>query len=152
MNTDLIRILLVEDSPTDADLLRQTLSQASAGRFEFTWVERLEDALARLIEQSFDVLLLDLSLPDSSGPETYRRAHNAAPRLPIVVLTGADDESVGLAAVQEGVQDYLVKGKPTGGRLRGPFVTPSSASRPRSNCWSSASGCASRSGASATRW
>ena len=51
MNTDLIRILLVEDSPTDADLLRQTLSQASAGRFEFTWVDRLDAALERLRQQ-----------------------------------------------------------------------------------------------------
>ncbi|MGO9097449.1 MAG: response regulator [Bryobacteraceae bacterium] len=117
MNTDLIHILLVEDSPTDADLLRQTLSQAGVGRFEFTWVERLEDALARLLEQSFDVLLLDLSLPDSSGPETFRRARKAAPRLPIVVLTGAGDERVGLAAVQEGVQDFLVKGEADGRQI-----------------------------------
>jgi PAS domain S-box-containing protein len=117
MNTGLIHILLVEDSPSDADLLRQTLSQAGAGRFEFTWVERLEDALARLVEPSFDVLLLDLSLPDSSGPDTFRRARKAAPRLPIVVLTGAGDERAGLAAVQEGVQDYLVKGQADGRQI-----------------------------------
>jgi PAS domain S-box-containing protein len=117
MNAVVIRILLVEDSPSDADILRQTLSQAGADRFEFTWVERLEEALERLAEQSFDVLLLDLSLPDSSGPETFRRARKAAPGMPIVVLTGAGDERVGLAAVQEGVQDYLVKGQADGRQI-----------------------------------
>jgi PAS domain S-box-containing protein len=117
MNTDPIRILLVEDSPTDADLLRQTLSPASVDRFELTWVERLEEALARLRQQSFDVLLLDLSLPDSSGPETFRRARNAAPELPIVVLTGSGDDRIGLAAVQEGVQDFLVKGETDGRQI-----------------------------------
>jgi PAS domain S-box-containing protein len=112
------RVLLVEDSPSDADLLQQTLQQAGAGRFEVTWVERLDDGLARLGEASFDVLLLDLSLPDSSGPETFRRAlHAAPPQLAIVVLTGASDESVGLAAVQEGVQDYLIKGQADGRQI-----------------------------------
>ncbi len=112
-----INILLVEDSPSDADVLQQTLQQAGAGRFQFTWVERLGDALARLREEAFDVLLLDLSLPDSSGPETFRRAQKAARGLPIVVLTGVNDESVGLAAVREGVQDYLVKGQADGQQI-----------------------------------
>ena len=105
------RVLLVEDSPSDADLLQQSLRQIGAGAFEFTWVDCLGDALWRLGRESFDVLLLDLSLPDSSGPETFRRVLEAAPQLAIVVLTGASDESIGLAAVHEGVQDYLVKGQ-----------------------------------------
>jgi PAS domain S-box-containing protein len=117
MHTAAIRILLVEDSPSDADLLQQALHLTGAGRFGFIWVECLEDALARLGRESFDVLLLDLSLPDSSGPETYQRAHTAAPGLPIVVLTGATDESLGLAAVHEGVQDYLVKGHADGRQI-----------------------------------
>ncbi|MGA2724498.1 MAG: PAS domain S-box protein [Bryobacteraceae bacterium] len=112
-----IRVLLVEDSPSDADLLQQTLQTVGADRFEFTWVERLDDALARLGQASFDVLLLDLSLPDSSGPETFRRALHAAPHLAIVVLTGASDESLGLAAVHEGVEDYLVKGQSDGRQI-----------------------------------
>ena len=112
-----MRILLVEDSPSDADLVQQALQLTGAGRFEFTWVECLQDALVRLGDESFDVLLLDLSLPDSSGAETFRRAHNAAPLIPIVVLTGASDESLGLAAVQEGVQDYLVKGQADGRQI-----------------------------------
>ena len=114
MNTATIKILLVEDSPSDADLLRQSLGQAALGRFDVTWVERLGDAIKRLSEEVFDILLLDLSLPDSSGPETFRRAREAAPRLPIVVLTGVHDERVGLTAVHEGVQEYLVKGESDG--------------------------------------
>jgi two-component system, cell cycle sensor histidine kinase and response regulator CckA len=112
-----IRVLLVEDSSSDAELLQTTLQQSGEGRFEFTWVDRLADALARLIEEPFDVLLLDLSLPDSSGSKTYRRAHSAAPGMPIVVLTGVKDESLGLAAVQEGVQDYLAKGEADGRQI-----------------------------------
>lgn len=117
MNTAAIRILLIEDSPSDADLLQQNLQRAGAGRFDFTWVECLDDASALLRQASFDVLLLDLSLPDSSGPDTFRRAHNAAPQLPIVVLTGSNDESLGLAAVHEGVQDYLFKGQSDGWQI-----------------------------------
>ncbi len=67
MTTAAIRILLVEDSPSDADLLQETLQRTGAGRFEFTWVERLDDALARLGEESFDVLLLDLSCRTAPG-------------------------------------------------------------------------------------
>jgi PAS domain S-box-containing protein len=117
MNTATIKILLVEDSPSDADLLQQSLQQTGIGRFEFTWVESLGDALERLNEGTFDVLLLDLSLPDSSGPDTFRRARQAAPHMPIVVLTGVHDERVGLAAVHEGVQDYLVKGESDGRQI-----------------------------------
>lgn len=117
MNTPTISILLVEDSPSDADLLQETLSQAGLGRFQFTWVECLADALTSLQKEAFDVVLLDLSLPDSSGPDTFRRARKAAPRLPIVVLTGVDDESVGLSAIHEGVQDYLVKGRTDGPQI-----------------------------------
>lgn len=116
-NIDAISVLLVEDSPSDADVLEQSLRRAGAGRFHVTWVERLDDAMTLLPREAFDVMLLDLSLPDSSGPDTFRRAQAAAPRLPIVVLTGVTDESVGLAAVREGVQDYLVKGQADGRQI-----------------------------------
>ncbi len=114
MNTAVVKILLVEDSPSDAEVLQEMLHQTGLGRFEFTWVERLDQSLARLREEAFDVLLLDLSLPDSTGPDTFLRARNAASQVPIVVLTGGADEDLGLEAVRHGVQDYLVKGRTDG--------------------------------------
>jgi signal transduction histidine kinase len=104
-----VRILLVEDSPSDASLLEASLTQSNLGRFEFTHVECWAAALEQLQRRRFDVLLLDLFLPDSSGRETLLRAQEAAARLPIVVLTGVADEAIGLEAVRLGVQDYLTK-------------------------------------------
>jgi len=108
------RILLIEDSPTDARLLKHDLTEVTGGAFEVTWVERLEDATAKLRERSFDVALLDLTLPDSSGIVTYTRVQKEAPRLPVVVLTGADNEATGIEAIRRGVQEYLVKGAADG--------------------------------------
>ena len=112
-----ISILLVEDSPSDAALLQESLSAAGPSQFEFTHVESLTEGLARLAERRFDVLLLDLSLPDSVGRETFLRARAAAPDLPIVVLTGAADEEIGFDAVRQGIQDYLVKGQTDGRQM-----------------------------------
>jgi PAS domain S-box-containing protein len=114
MNTAAVRILLVEDSPSDAALLQESLRDSGYGRFEFTHVESLAEGLDCLRRHSFDVLLLDLSLPDSTGPDTFLRARNTAPQVPIVVLTGLEDETVGLEAVRHGIQDYLVKGQSSG--------------------------------------
>jgi PAS domain S-box-containing protein len=105
-----IKILLVEDSPSDARLLQQGLREVQGTLFTVTWVERLADANAKLGEQTFDIGLLDLTLPDSSGPATYTRILETSPGLPIVVLTGAADETAGTEAIRHGVQDYLVKG------------------------------------------
>ncbi len=113
----LAKVLLVEDSPSDAEVLQESLRQVPEWSFEFTWVETLAAALERLAQDSFDVLLLDLSLPDSTGTQTFLRAREAAPRLPIVVLTGNYDESVGLEAVRHGVQDYLIKSETDGPRV-----------------------------------
>jgi DNA-binding response OmpR family regulator len=114
MNPVPVRILLVEDSPSDAALLQECLTQGGLGSFKFEHAETLEQALRQVDESPFDLLLLDLSLPDSNGPETYLRARKAAPHLPIVVLTGVEDEAVGLAAVRQGIQDYLIKGQAYG--------------------------------------
>jgi signal transduction histidine kinase len=114
MSAAAVKILLVEDSPSDAALLQESLLQSDSGGFEFTHVESWGEAAARLREQRFDVLLLDLSLPDTSGRETFIRARAEAPQLPIVVLTGQADEAVGLEAVRHGVQDYLIKGQAYG--------------------------------------
>ena len=85
-----------------------------ADGFQFTLAESWAEAAAQLKERPFDVLLLDLSLPDSAGRETFVRARTEAPQLPIVVLTGLADEALGLEAVRHGIQDYLIKGQAYG--------------------------------------
>ncbi|HMD67454.1 MAG TPA: PAS domain S-box protein [Chitinivibrionales bacterium] len=112
-----IRILLVEDSPSDARLLQQSLKEVQGVLFTVTWAERLADAVKKLGEQTFDVGLIDLTLPDSSGVSTYQKILEAAPSLPVVVLTGAADETAGVEAIRRGVQDYLVKGAASGGTI-----------------------------------
>ncbi len=116
MTTDTaITILLVEDNPGDARLVEILLSDASSSAgFDIVHAERLGEALQRLSEQVFDVILLDLSLPDSSDLETVSRTRAAAPRTPIVVLSGQDDEETALRALQRGAQDYLLKGRGSG--------------------------------------
>jgi signal transduction histidine kinase len=111
-----LRILLVEDNPGDARLIRETLRDGSL-EFDLAHADRLAAALPRLEEGAADVVLLDLSLPDAHGLETVNRALAAAPGVPIVVLTGLDDETVAVNAVQAGAQDYLVKGQVEPGML-----------------------------------
>ena len=106
-----IRVLLVEDNPGDARLLREILAEAGAHRFELTHHTTLAEALAELSEGGIDVVLLDLSLPDSNGLDTFVRVHSEAPGIPIVVLTGLADETLAAGALREGAQDYLVKGR-----------------------------------------
>ncbi len=110
-NEDCIRVLLVEDSPSDAQLLRELLEDYPPQKFAIEHAERLEEAMRRVAEKAFDVVLLDLTLPDSTGLDTCGRMRRAAPRVPIVVLTGVDDETMALEAMRQGVEDYLVKGQ-----------------------------------------
>ena len=105
----ILKVLMIEDSPSDALLIQTNLKTALEPGFELTWVKRLDEALSLTRKQAFDVCLLDLSLPDSTGIETCLRMREAAPKLPIVVLTGRDEEAVGLEALRGGVQDYLSK-------------------------------------------
>jgi signal transduction histidine kinase len=114
MSVAAVKILLVEDSLSDAALLQESLTEDGGGEFDFTHAESWKEAAARLHNQCFDVLLLDLSLPDTNGRDTFVRARAEAPHLPIVVLTGVADEAVGLEAVRHGVQDYLIKGQAFG--------------------------------------
>lgn len=109
-----IHILLVEDSPTDAELLHLQLRESLTAGFTLTHVETVGDALESLNNEHFDVALLDLSLPDSSGLASIVPVRAAAPFLPIVVLTGGDEERWGMAAIDLGVQDYLAKRNATG--------------------------------------
>jgi signal transduction histidine kinase len=114
MSVTALKILLVEDSLSDAALLQESLVQNEGGSFEFTHAESWEEATAYLRNRPFDALLLDLSLPDITGRDTFVRARAEAPNLPIVVLTGVADEAVGLEAVRHGIQDYLIKGQAFG--------------------------------------
>jgi signal transduction histidine kinase/HPt (histidine-containing phosphotransfer) domain-containing protein len=111
MNPVELRILLVEDNDADALIVVEALEEAAAVRFDLTRAVRLGDALSRLQASAFDVVLLDLSLPDSRGIETFRRLAPQATHLPIVVLSGFSDHAMALDAVAEGAQDYLVKGR-----------------------------------------
>lgn len=108
-----IRVLLIEDNPGDVMLVKTALSEEALGRFKLSYVEQLSSALSRLSEEEFDVIILDLSLPDALGIDTVVRLYERAKDLPIVVFTGADDELLGIKAVHAGAQDYLVKGHVT---------------------------------------
>jgi PAS domain S-box-containing protein len=109
-----IKTLLVEDNPGDARLLQTVVAEVAAPRVEWITVDRLGAALERVHDELFDVILLDLSLPDAHGLETFLEAAAHAPGVPIVVLTGTDDEELAVKTVQAGAQDYLVKGQVDG--------------------------------------
>jgi two-component system CheB/CheR fusion protein len=106
-----IDVLLIEDNPADARLLVESLKDAGGGTFHVHHVARLRAALDYLSAGRADVALLDLSLPDSSGLQSVEQLRAARPSIPIVVLTGLQDEELALEAVRRGVQDYLVKGQ-----------------------------------------
>jgi diguanylate cyclase (GGDEF)-like protein/PAS domain S-box-containing protein len=117
MNTS--SLLLIEDNPGDARLLREMFADVGSHHMQMTQVACMRDAEQVLTESVVDIILLDLGLPDTQGLRAVQRAHAAAPRIPLVVLTGLDDEDVALQALQEGAQDYLVKGQiETRGLLR----------------------------------
>jgi PAS domain S-box-containing protein len=108
---DLLRVLLVEDNPGDAELIEDMLPRDGTTLFEVECVVRLSEALECAGANRFDIILLDLNLPDSDGLATISTMRQQAFRMPIVVLTGNSDEQMALAAIQQGAQDYLVKGQ-----------------------------------------
>ncbi|MCL4500684.1 MAG: PAS domain S-box protein [Deltaproteobacteria bacterium] len=112
-----IRILLVEDNPGDARLIREMLAEVEGASFEIDWVSQLSTGLEKLGRSEIDLVLLDLGLPDSRGLDTFVKAYSHAPQIPFVVLTGLDDEAVALKAVRQGAQDFLVKGQTDSGLL-----------------------------------
>jgi two-component sensor histidine kinase/CheY-like chemotaxis protein len=105
-----IKILLIEDNPGHTCLIQEMLSEAKGVTFDSECTDRLSKGLERIDGGNFDVILLDLFLPDSKGFATFRKVHTEAPGVPIIVLSGLDDEELAVKAVQEGAQDYLVKG------------------------------------------
>src|ERR1700682_691545 len=120
MSTKSIKVLLlVEDNPGDVRFLHEMFAEQGVHSTGLTRVGRISDAEKHLAEREVDILLLHLGLPDAQGLTAMRRAHAAAPRAPLVVLTSLDDESLAAQALQEGAQDYLIKGQiDAGGLLR----------------------------------
>ena len=112
-----IRVLLVEDNPGDVLLLQELLGEVPSVQCQLTSVERLDEALQRLEQENFDVILVDLTLPDSHGLETFVTLHNRVPAIPIIVQTGLNDETLAMGAMQQGAQDYLLKGQISGDLL-----------------------------------
>ncbi len=106
---DAVRVLLVEDNAEYARMVERTLDRSLGGPFEVEHTERLDAALGRIEQRDYDVMLVDLGLPDGYGAFTLGSACVVANHLPVLVLTGNDDEELSLAAVRSGAQDYLVK-------------------------------------------
>jgi len=110
-------VLMIEDNLADARLIREMLAGASPPHVQLEHATSLSAGLASLAERNADAVLLDLTLPDSAGMDTFLTAHASAPNVPIVVLSGLSDEAVASRAVEEGAQDYLVKGQVDGNTL-----------------------------------
>jgi signal transduction histidine kinase len=116
--SETVRILLVEDNPGDARLTRELLLESGALDFVLTHVMTLGEGIERLAGEALDIVLLDLSLSDAHGLETVTRLHTRFPLMPLIVLSGLDDEATAVEALQNGAQDYLVKGQGDGYLMR----------------------------------
>ena len=106
-----LQVLVVEDDAVDAQLLQQMFTKEKAGSFEITHMLRMSEAMAHLANGGVDIMLLDMGLPDGRGLDIVRRAQAVAPGVPVIVLTGLDDEALAADAMKEGAQDYLIKGQ-----------------------------------------
>jgi two-component system sensor histidine kinase/response regulator len=116
MYSKTLSVLLIEDNAGDARLIQEMLAEAP-GSFDLLWVELLAAGLEKVREQRHDVILLDLGLPDAQGLDGLGALQTRATNVPIVVLTGLSDEKVACQAVEEGAQDYLIKGQIDGSQL-----------------------------------
>ena len=114
---EIIKVLLVEDNPGDARLVKEMLVDAGANKFRLVHAGLISEGLSLIREDGFSVVLLDLSLPDGYGLDIIRQVCTVAPHLSVIVLTGLNDETIAIRAVQEGAQDYLVKGQMDGNLL-----------------------------------
>jgi PAS domain S-box-containing protein/putative nucleotidyltransferase with HDIG domain len=110
MDDKRINILLIEDNPTEAQLIEEMLTEGKGARFNLECVDRLATGLARLVANNIGLVLLDLGLPDSQGFATFARVYAEAPQVPVVVLSGVADENLAMKTVHEGAQDYVLKG------------------------------------------
>jgi two-component system, cell cycle sensor histidine kinase and response regulator CckA len=109
-----IGVLLIEDDPRDARLIGEGLRDAAGAAFQVDCASRLATGLERLRAGGVQVILLDLGLPDSQGLATFTSLYARAPNVPIIVLSDLSDESLAIATLREGAQDYLVKGQSDG--------------------------------------
>ncbi len=117
MESETVRLLLIEDNPVDVRLIERMLSDARELALEIESVDRLSAGLECCARGGIGLILLDLSLPDSQGLDTLRRVRAESPETPVVVLTGLDDTAIAVEALQEGAQDYLIKGQFDNGAL-----------------------------------
>ncbi|MBI3773950.1 MAG: response regulator [Gammaproteobacteria bacterium] len=108
-NQSLIRVLMVGDNLGDLRLVQEMLTESGANQFFLEHVRYIKHALDNLVQTHYDVLLLDLALPDGRGLNNVNKIQAAAPGLPIIVLSGISDEQLALQAVKAGAQDYLVR-------------------------------------------
>jgi DNA-binding NtrC family response regulator len=111
LSTQKIHVLLIEDNISDAKFLKDSLLGIVSPIFTFSHVERLNLGLQHLAWEQFDVVLLDLTLPDAQGLDTFIQVNAVAPDTPILIMTSIDDEALAVKAMQSGAQDYLIKGK-----------------------------------------
>ncbi|MGB9936861.1 MAG: response regulator [Methanobacterium sp.] len=122
MLNKIVKVLLIEDNDADARFIKEMFKDISKPQYEIVNAKKLEDGLNYLSKDNYDIMLLDLSLPDSMGLETFTKAHEYNSELPIVILSGLDDEEVAVKAVRQGAQDYLMKGD-VSGRLLSRAIT-----------------------------
>ena len=116
--TEKINIILIEDNPGDSRLIKEYLKECRAQAYEVTEFGCLKDFFQNIQGIDSDIILLDLSLPDSSGLHTLIKVFLSFPKTAIVVLTGLNDEDLAIEAMRHGAQDYLMKGEISGGSLR----------------------------------
>ena len=109
-----LKVLLIEDNPGDVRLIRAMLAESRDIVFHLESADSLSAGMEPRAKAQVDLILLDLSLPDSQGIETFHKVYAQASGVPIVVLSGSDDEELAMSAVQAGAQDYLVKGQVDG--------------------------------------
>jgi hypothetical protein len=114
---EILHVLIVEDNPADADLMREALPETGFMRFHSESVSQLSEALSRLESGGIDMIMTDLGLPDSQGLSTFRKLRQAAADITIIVLTCSDNQEMAVTAVREGAQDFLVKGQTSGDTL-----------------------------------
>ena len=117
MSEQTIRILLIEDNPGDRRLIEEAFKEVSDTPVEIEWTDRLSSGIDIIQGKFIDAVLLDLSLPDSTGLDTFKTLHEKIPSIPIVVLTGLDNKEMATNAVKAGAQDYLLKGNLSGNLL-----------------------------------